>query len=522
MRITIFLFFTLFCQLRGSAQVPTWSEDIACIAFTHCAPCHHEGGAGHFELTTYANAYYWREEMRAATQTRFMPPWPPDPAYRSLAHERTLTQNEIDLIAAWVEGGSPQGPIASTPPPPVFSNDAVIADPDITATMEEYVVPPSTSDNYRTFVIPIDNPADGFITGVEVIPGNDRIVHHVLVFQDTTGEARALDDADIEPGYASFGGIGVNSAKLIGIWVPGADPVFTPPGMGIKLLANADLVIQVHYPSTGVSEADQTQVRLQLSTAGSMREIAIDPILEHFWTLTNGPLVIPPNEVRSFHSQFTVPLPGTITAIGPHSHLLGKSMRAYAVLPEGDTIPLIDIPNWDFRWQGLYNFKRPIFLPVGTVLHGEATYDNTTANPDNPNSPPAWVALGEATTDEMMLFYFAYTYGFPSDTNLVVDGSTHAPHYLDCAPTTQVGLNEHGPIALLRAWPSPATDRLFVECEQAQGVLLMRDLSGRTVLQERTSGAITALNVADLARGTYVLQLFSPFTVPRPMKLILE
>lgn len=504
------------------AQVPTWSDDVACVVYSHCTSCHHDGGPAHFDLVTYTDGFFWRNEMRTATQTRYMPPWPPDPTYRSLAHERTLTQDEIDLIAAWVDGGAPEGVPANAPPAPVFTNTPVITDPDITVIMDEYMVPPSTTDNYRSFVLPISNPTDRFITGVEVIPGNTEMVHHVLVYQDTTGQARALDDADIAPGYDSFGGIGVEDAKLLGIWVPGAQPIFTPPAMGIKLFANADLVIQVHYPNTGVPQPDATRVNIALSDGGFIREMAIDPVLDHYWAITDGPLSIPANTVRTFHSEFTVPLPATITAIGPHSHLLGKHMRSFAVVPDGDTIPLIDIPDWDFRWQGMYNFRRPIFLPPGTVLHGEATYDNTTANEDNPNSPPALVELGESTTDEMMLFYFAYTYGFPNDTTIVVDDVLHAPHYLDCGPMFDVGVDEMAPTADLRAWPIPARDEINVVIGTIGGEFTLTDPTGRLVRRMRAHGTTTTMSVHDLARGVYLLRSTSGTRATRTIKVLLE
>lgn len=511
---------SLFAVTHSLAQTPTWNGDVACIVQSHCAPCHHDGGPGHFDLLTYADGYYWRNEMAYVTAQRLMPPWPPDPTYRSLAHERTLTQDEVDLIAAWVNAGAPVGE-GEAPEPPVFTNEPVIDQPDITAVMEEYVIPPSSNDNYRAFVLPITNPTDRYITGIEVIPGNTEMVHHVLVFQDTSGQARVLDEADIEPGYASFGDVGVPEAKLVGIWVPGAEPVFTPPGMGIKLLAGADLVIQVHYPATGTPEMDATRVNIQLSDGGFVRDIAIDPVLDHLFAITDGPLIIPPDQVRTFHAQFTVPLPATITAIGPHAHLIARSMKAFAVVPAGDTIPLIDIPRWDFRWQGLYNFQRPIHLPIGTVLHGEATYDNTAANPNNPNDPPDWVWLGEATTDEMMLFYFAYTLGVPNDTNIVVDDGMHGEHHLGCQPLTQVGSEEGHTGAVFRVWPNPASDVLWMQLPAGSGRIELNDACGRTVRTWNTRDR-EQLAVGELARGPYMMRCLIGEQTVRTIPVILE
>ncbi len=496
--------FALFA-VHGNAQTPTWSDDIACIVLTHCTPCHRDDGPGHFELATYADAYYWRNEMQAATASRFMPPWPPDQAYNALAHDRSLTQSEIDLIAAWVAAEAPEGDPANTPPLPVFTGNAVLADPDLSLIMADYAIPPSTSDLYRCFVLPTGTDVDRFITAMEVLPGNTAMVHHVLVFQDTTGQAQLLDQADIGPGYTSFGGIGVSSAKLIGAWVPGEDPFFTPPGMGIRLYANADIVIQVHYPATSSVEVDATRINMVFNDT-PLRPLFIDAVLEHGGTLTNGPLVIPPDQVRSFHNQFTVPFPSTIVSIAPHAHLICTSMRAYAVLPGGDTLPLIDIPNWDFRWQGHYSFRSPIYLPTGTMLHGEATYDNTANNPFNPNSPPQWVTLGESTTDEMMLFYFAWTFGIPSDENIVIDDQDHMHHHLDCVPGMLVSVQETSADAGFMAWPNPAGNVIHVNTEGRTGEVRLYDAAGRIARSERIAHDPYTVNVSGLGRGSYVVE----------------
>ncbi len=494
---------------------------MACIVYTHCAPCHHEGGPGHFNLTSYTDAHWWRNEMRDATQARFMPPWPPDPNYRSHAHERVLSQAEIDLIAAWVDGGAVEGDPLQAPAAPVFTNEAVITSPDISAIMEDYVIPASTSDLYRCFVVPSNNPTDRYITGLEVIPGNTAMVHHVLVFQDTSGQAQELDAADIEPGYTSFGGIGVEGAKLVGVWAPGAEPYFTPSGMGIKLLANADLVMQVHYPATSEVQVDSTRLNIRLAPPGPQREIALDAVLDHFATITDGPLLIAPNVVDTFHAQYTTTFPATITAIAPHSHLLGKRMKAWAVKPGNIMVPLIDIPDWDFRWQGMYSFRHPIYLPSGSTLYCETVYDNTVNNPDNPNDPPNWVWLGEATTNEMMLYYFAWTFGIPSDENIVVDDAPHMAHYLDCAPDFGIGMDEPVVTNGLTAWPIPAGGTISVTSGRSGGDLRLMDLRGVVVRSERSVGTTVQWDVSTLARGTYVLELRSD-EVTKRTRILLE
>jgi hypothetical protein len=156
------------------------------------------------------------------------------------------------------------------------------------------------------------------------------------------------------------------------------------------------------------------------------------------------------------------------------------------------------------------------------VLHGEAWYDNTAENDENPNSPPDWVWLGESTTNEMMLFYFAYTFGFPTDTNIVVDNSAHPEHYQDCLPLLQVGIPDERTIPELLVWPAPARDVLYVRTEDPNGELILTDMSGRVVERKRLSGPINNLVVGDLARGMYLVQQRSGTGIGPPTKVILE
>jgi tetratricopeptide (TPR) repeat protein len=80
---------------------------------------------------------------------------------------------------------------------------------------------------------------------------------------------------------------------------------------------------------------------------------------------------------------------------------LGKLLEGYATLPDGQRRRLIRIPDWDPNWQAVYRPKTPLVLPQGTTLTMRFQYDNSGANPRNPNSPPKRVRGGNQATDEM-------------------------------------------------------------------------------------------------------------------------
>lgn len=106
-------------------------------------------------------------------------------------------------------------------------------------------------------------------------------------------------------------------------------------------------------------------------------------------------------------AAYTVPGNQGMSLLGitPHAQLVCVRMKSYAVSPSGGAVPLINIPHWDFHWQGSCMFKDLIRLQGGCTIYGEAVYDNTSNNPYHPNNPPWLVKCGESTTDEMMIFY---------------------------------------------------------------------------------------------------------------------
>ena len=237
------------------AQV-NWATDIAPILYENCAKCHRDGGLAPFSLIGYDNAAINSYAIQDATTSKRMPPWMPDPNYRRYAHENRLNDSQIQLISDWVGSGAQAGDLSQAPADPVFSDQSAVGTPDH-VLMTPYFTVTATDDEYRCFVIPNGLNQVKYLRGLEAIPGNNAVVHHILVYEDTTGQGKILDaQTPTVPGYVNFGGPGVNGARLVGAWVPGSQTTLTPPFMGIKLSPGADLIVQVHYPAgvTGLSD----------------------------------------------------------------------------------------------------------------------------------------------------------------------------------------------------------------------------------------------------------------------------
>lgn len=501
-------------QQGAYAQVPDWSTKVAPILFNNCTSCHHTGGIAPFSLTTYASAVSYAASMKYDVQNKVMPPWPPDPNYAHLAHERILSAADIATIAAWADGGTPQGTPSLAPPVPVYSNTGQIpGTPDLIVKIPTYTSTAATGDVYQCFTIPSGLLADKFVTGFEAIPGNPSIVHHVLVYSDTTGKCATLDAATAGPGYPSFGNPGTDSAEMVGIWVPGSQPMTYHNGFGLRVAANADIVVQVHYPAGSVGQVDSTEIHFFFAPT-AVRRVYIQPLLYHTVPIINTPLTIPANTVQSFTEEFPPILSlGDLSLLGifPHMHLLGKNIKSYGIHPAGDTDRYINIKKWDFHWQGFYMLPKIKKIPNFTRLRAEATYDNTTANPENPNSPPQTVNAGENTTDEMMIVFFLFTTYQAGDENIIVDSAV-------MMSTPQQFNNYYHGQQLLDVCPNPAVNDLVVKCyleEADKGSIDLLDMQGRTVKQFMTEAPISrgysafTFSVAGLPPGTYSLRMMT-------------
>ena len=514
--------FTLVCLVlffvkAGSAQSFNWATDVAPILYNNCTTCHHDGGLAPFSLLDYNDAYQQRHNISHDVSIKKMPPWSPDPAYTRLAHERLLTPREISIITNWVSQGAAMGDTAQAPVKPVYPNGSQLGSPDLTLTIPTFTVPNNqTSDIYQCFAIPTALLQNKFITGMEIVPGNPSIVHHVLVYQDTTGQCAHLDSASAGPGYLNFGGVGSNSAILIGGWVPGSSPSILPANFGIALYKNAYIVLQIHYPAGSNGRMDSTKINLKLSNTVS-RQVSLAPVL-NWYTNINSPLTIPADSIITFNEHYQLPNANvSVLSIAPHCHLVGQKWLSYGITTAGDTMPFIRINNWDFHWQGFYEFRNIMKIPAKTNLYAFCTYDNTSNNPNNPNNPPQRVNAGENTSNEMMLVYFSYTLYQPGDENIVLDSS--ALINLNDTLSTPTEINEVANSIvttpqLYDAVPNPAGNETLISYylpNAAKVDLKIFDLQGRLVEQLDATGNAGFNNIhyntSMLQPATYLISL---------------
>jgi len=384
-------------------KIPTFAADVAPILYQKCAGCHHPGEVAPFSLLTYQDAKRMAPTIASAVKQKFMPPWQAV-SHGEFTNERTLTPDQIDILETWAKDGSPAGNLAKAPAQPRFTPGWQMGNPDFVGEPDRpYEVTADGTDDYRCFVIHTDFDKDRYVTGVELRPGNRRVVHHVLVYLDSNGIARKKVGMDGKPGYESFGGPGFAPTGALGGWAPGLQPQILNPGDGFLLPKGADIVLQVHYHKDGKAETDQTKIGLEFAKGAIDKEVRWGEVGEEVFSIPPGNSAFAVTASRTLHK------PITILDFIPHMHLLGHDMTVTATLPGGKTELLIKIANYDFNWQTRYAYRDPVHLPAGTVLSLVAHYDNSVNNPHNPNNPPKEVRFGEQTTDEMCYAFFSYT-----------------------------------------------------------------------------------------------------------------
>ena len=401
---------------KAKTAAVTFHKDVVPILQAHCQSCHRPDQVAPFSLTTYKQAAKWAGLCLEEIEAKRMPPWKPA-ANAHLSGERTLPPDAKKTLAAWVEQGKPEGDAKDAPPPAKFADGWTLGTPDlILEAPADTVVNATGRDLFRVQVFPTNLPEDKYIVAIEVKPGNPRVVHHTLQLIDTSGRARKMQDEaakgkqpefDSGPGYKVNMGWGFlpDRTGLLGGWAPGMLPKKLPDGVGQRLPKGADIAVQTHYHRTGKVEKDRTRIGLYF---------ADKPVTERFMSLpAAGLFAVIPAGSKNFKvdSSWEVTADTVLYRMTPHMHLIGKDIELLATLPGEKEKSLIRIPEWDYNWQEQYELKEPMKLPKGTVLRVRATYDNSTDNPHNPNSPPALVRIGEQTTNEMCFVFLGMSSG---------------------------------------------------------------------------------------------------------------
>lgn len=506
--------------LGANLQAQSTYNDVAHIFYEQCSSCHRHEGIAPFPLLSYNDAVDFASSIYSSLQNNNMPPWFADTAYSTsgnnpnrFLHERAMTAMDKQAILNWIDEGTLEGDASLAPEPPKYGKAEFrlngVADLTLRIPTYHSKANGSNTNPYDCFVIPSNLKKDRWLRAFEIVPGNLQAVHHVVVSVDTTN-GRQTDTSGTC--YSQGGQFGV------GGWDPGAPPVVMPSQdpfkTGIRIPKGSRFILQLHWAPGSGGMIDSTKLRLFFypEEETGIREMHTATLLQN-WGLAPGfgPVPFPANTVKTVKAtSATSPLVQhplqptgdfTIFSVNPHAHALCTKIKNYAYSGK-DTIPLINIFNWNFDWQGYYFFQKPVKVPAGYTLEGEHVYDNTINNKRLPGSPKN-TNWGFKTEDEMFFDSFMYLDYKAGDEN--IDLTT----MIENDPLLQVGIKEISATTLESIiYPNPVTDKLNVYMSKSSEYKAnLLNIAGQVVLSASQFNERTTIDLGSLTPGMYMLQV---------------
>jgi mono/diheme cytochrome c family protein len=420
---------------RAASPAPTFAKDVAPILYASCVGCHRPGEVAPMSLVKYDDVRPWARSIRAKVMNREMPPWGADPRYGKFKDDRSLTQEQIETIARWVDAGAPKGNEADLPPVPQLAAGWPRDQPDVVIEMPiDFEVPAEGEVPVIDFFARSPFTQDVYVKAIEVRPGSASVVHHAGLYvidrlpEGATLEKGRILDRDGKPmgrnqvARANGGSATEEIQKLLS-FVPGRGYEEYQGDAGQLIKAGAYIDFYMHYQPNGEPQKDRTKLGLYLAkpgqevghqiyhsfgTAGPTTYIVQGQEYTPKWrpdqtrdeggvNLPNIPAYAENWKVVSVH---TIREPITLYGLTPHLHLRGKSMKYTLTWPDGREEILLDVPKYDFNWQVYYELAAPKQIPAGSKVTVVTLFDNSPKNKYNP-APEKEVFWSEQSWDEM-------------------------------------------------------------------------------------------------------------------------
>jgi hypothetical protein len=404
------LVFPVVAAAQTAKPTPTFTKDVARIFQEKCESCHRPDSIAPMSLVTYEETRPWARSIKNRVAMRQMPPWHIDRTIgiQHYDNDRSLTDEQIDTIVRWVDGGAPKGDQKDMPAPVKWADDHVWnfapifgGPPDLVIKSPAYTQKAMAQDAWFKPVVATGLTEPRWVRAIEIRPASvkgRKITHHALAYlvQDESGVRNAADDT---PG------------GLFMEWAVGKQGEIMRPNSGKLMLPGSKIRFDIHYSDGGEDITDQVELGIYFYPKG--QEPKYRQVLALFSGITGGnrALDIQPNSIYVGTNFHVMRKAGRVENFQPHMHLRGKAMSVEAILPTGQTQMLSMVSNFNFNWHNNYVFAddHAPLLPKGTILKITSWHDNTAQNPNNPD-PNQWVGWGDRTVDEMAHAWINITY----------------------------------------------------------------------------------------------------------------
>ena len=407
--------------IASAAEVPTFNAQVSRILNAHCLVCHGRGAAtGVVPLVSYDEGRAQSVAIRSQVITRAMPPWPADPTQSEpMRNDARLSQSEIVTLLGWLDGGMPRGDPRDLPPTPAPTSgwqDPSGRPPDAVVSLPTFSVKASGEIPYIQTRVKVPFQNDRWISGLQVLPGNSLLVHHMGVTEVqlakgvTPQNLGDLEQVAKQLGLPSGALAAADPAvrdpddpaayDMLATYTPGAGYESYGVGNAKRLKGGSNLYINfnIHYTTTGKPETDITRMGLWFQNEAPQHELLRTPsagkteIANGTQLLTDTPgtkaegtdVAIPPIPPNADNYEligitaYTHPV--TLYTFQPHAHMRGKDFRYLVVYPDGRELKVLTVPRFDFHWQLTYELATPLHLPAGSKLVVIAHYDNSDHN----------------------------------------------------------------------------------------------------------------------------------------------
>ena len=404
-----------FASSQDNADV-TYAADVAIIIQNNCQVCHRAGGIGPMELITYEDVQRYAPLIKIKVRDRVMPPYyyDTDIGIQELQHDWRLSQEDINTVVAWVDQGAPLGDPADMPPPADlratddWSLAAEFGPPDLLAPSSPIDIPAEGLDVWYRPIVEIQGLPENeerCIKALQVKPRGDAVtvVHHA------NSTFQLLQDD------GSFRGTGARATE----YAMGKLGEIIPDGVCRRIPAGSYVRWDIHmYPgglgataANAVIEDNVVELGIWLHPADYEYEYRQDLVSYNFME-GQRELLLPPNSGFMTQGFRSWDHPVRIDSFQPHGHLRLRSASLEVFYPKTGRTEIIGmVSNWSATWHQSHIFEDQVapLIPTGAVVIMKQWFDNTSANPNNPD-PDQWVDYGQRTADEMSHFWMAVSH----------------------------------------------------------------------------------------------------------------
>lgn len=384
-----------------SAKV-NWHKQVSRLMADKCQLCHRPGQAGPFSLETYAQVVQRKDMIRFVLEKKIMPPWfaagNPDRWFGN----RHLVAADRQLLIDWIDAGAPEGDPANAAKARNWKSGWQFGEPDVVLTSPRVLTIPEEGEiAYEYISIPTQFDQDRWVQAIEVSTEAPQNTHHIILFllppeskqkQFMPGTQAKTDLSRREMHLLTLRG-------FYGGYVQGLPGVRYQRGAAKLLPKGWRILMQIHHEANGRAAQDRPKIGIQFAKQRPSKVIQT-------LAASTKDLTVPAGEPRYLKTAaYSFTKNGQILGFFPHTHLRGTAFRYELLQANGTAELLLDVPRYDPNWQLHYQLNNPIDVEAGATLVASAWFDNSEANPNNPD-PSVDVNFGLRTRDEMMIGYF--------------------------------------------------------------------------------------------------------------------